>query len=133
MFDPGSKKIASAWEHLKDYKALHKKLIETGEIDEKKLKGVQINILALKDLMSPYINAIVELAECGVAVPEFALSPDDQYAGTEDFQAFIELTNKRDELEKKSKRVIPNGSRLPVASQRHPECSLSACKSSGMT
>ncbi|MBP5946674.1 MULTISPECIES: hypothetical protein [unclassified Pseudomonas] len=101
MFDPGSKKIASAWEHLKDYKALHKKLIETGEIDEKKLKGVQINILALKDLMSPYINAIVELAECGVAVPEFALSPDDQYAGTEDFQAFIELTNKRDELEKK--------------------------------
>lgn len=101
MFDPGSKKIASAWEHLKDYKALHKKLIETGEIDEKKLKGVQINILALKDLMSPYINAIVELAECGVAVPELALSPDDQYAGTEGFQAFIELINKRDELEKK--------------------------------
>ncbi|CEL32508.1 hypothetical protein ACIOUF_23875 [Pseudomonas iridis] len=29
------------------------------------------------------------------------LSPDDQYAGTEDFQAFIELTTKRDELEKK--------------------------------
>ncbi|MFJ2325944.1 hypothetical protein [Pseudomonas sp. NPDC087690] len=101
MFDPGTKKIASAWEHLKEYKALHKKLIETGEIDEKKLKGVQINILALKDLMSKYINAIVELAECGIAVPEFALSPDDQYAGTEDFQAFIELTTKRDELEKK--------------------------------
>ncbi|WDR37562.1 hypothetical protein NN484_07455, partial [Pseudomonas serboccidentalis] len=51
--------------------------------------------------MSKYINAIVELAECGIAVPGFALSPDDQYAGTEDFQAFIELTTKRDELEKK--------------------------------
>ncbi|WP_130912407.1 hypothetical protein [Pseudomonas sp. Sample_9] len=101
MFDPGTGKIASAWEHLKEYKALHKKLIETGEIDEKKLRGVQLNILALKDLMSKYINSIVELAECGIAVPEFALSPDDQYAGTEDFQAFIELTNKRDELEKK--------------------------------
>ncbi|WKV85647.1 hypothetical protein LJJ44_06640 [Pseudomonas sp. B24_DOA] len=35
MFDPGTGKIASAWEHLKEYKALHKKLIETGEIDEK--------------------------------------------------------------------------------------------------
>jgi hypothetical protein len=101
MFDPGTQKIASAWEHLKDYKALHKKLIETGEVDEKKLKGVQINILALKDLMSKYINSIVDLAECGIAVPEFALSPDDQYTGTEDFQAFIELTTKRDELEKK--------------------------------
>lgn len=101
MFDPGTGKIASAWEHLKEYKALHKKLIETGEIDEKKLRGVQLNILALKDLMSTYINAIVEVAECGIAVPEFALSPDDQYTGSEDFQAFIELTNKRDELEKK--------------------------------
>lgn len=101
MFDPGTKKIASAWEHLKDYKALHKKLIETGEVDKKALRGVQLNILALKDLMSKYINSIVELAECGIAVPEFALSPDDQYAGTEDFQAFVELTTKRDELEKK--------------------------------
>ncbi|WP_323151622.1 type II toxin-antitoxin system RelE/ParE family toxin [Pseudomonas glycinae] len=101
MFDPGTKKIASAWEHLKDYKALYKKLIETGEVDKKALRGVQLNILALKDLMSKYINSIVELAECGIAVPEFALSPDDQYAGTEDFQAFVELTTKRDELEKK--------------------------------
>uniref|UniRef100_UPI0030DBFD9B hypothetical protein n=2 Tax=Pseudomonas fluorescens group TaxID=136843 RepID=UPI0030DBFD9B len=60
-----------------------------------------------KDILTshgPYffeIEIVAELAECGVAVPEFALSPDDQYAGTEDFQAFIELTNKRDELEKK--------------------------------
>jgi hypothetical protein len=101
MFDPGTKKIASAWEHLRDYKALYKKLIETGEVDKKALMGVQINILTLEDLMSKYINAIVELAECGIAVPEFALSPDDQYAGTEDFQAYIELLTKRDDLEQK--------------------------------
>lgn len=50
--------------------------------------------------MAKYINAIVELAECGVAVPEFALNPDDLYAGTEAFQAYIKLLRTRDDMEK---------------------------------
>ncbi|WKV85646.1 hypothetical protein LJJ44_06635 [Pseudomonas sp. B24_DOA] len=83
--------------------------------------------------MSKYINAIVELAECGIAVPEFALSPDDQYAGTEDFQAFIELTNKRDELEKKSRSVTLNGCRPLAANPHRPAFCSSVCKSSGTT
>ena len=100
MFDPGTKTVASAWEHLKQYKALQKKFLETGTVDEKALKGLQINILTLEAVMAKYINAIVELAECGIAVPEFALSPDDQYVGTEEFQAYMKLQAKRGVLEK---------------------------------
>jgi translation initiation factor 2 beta subunit (eIF-2beta)/eIF-5 len=99
MFDPGTKTVASAWEHLKHYKALQKNLMRTGVVDEKALRSLQINILTLEDVMAKYINAIVELAECGIAVPEFALSPDDQYEGTEEFLAYIKLQGKRASLE----------------------------------
>lgn len=101
MFDPGNRKVASAWEHLRDYKALHQTLIQRCEVDSRALLGVRRNILELEGLMAPYINAIVELAECGIAVAEFALSPDDQYQGTEDFQAYIKLLKKRATLETK--------------------------------
>ncbi|NUU38763.1 hypothetical protein [Pseudomonas sp. C2B4] len=99
MFDPGTKTVDSAWEHLKQYKALQKTFMETGVVDEKALKALQINILTLEAVMAKYINAIVELAESGIAVPEFALSPDDQYVGTEEFQTYIKLLSKRDDLE----------------------------------
>lgn len=99
MFDPGNRKVATAWEHLRDYKTLHQTLVERGEVDARALMGVRLNILELEDLMAPYINAIVELAECGIAVAEFALSPDDQYQGTEDFQAYVRLLGKRAAIE----------------------------------
>lgn len=101
MFDPGNRKVATAWEHLRDYKTLHQTLIQRGEVDSRTLLGVRRNILELEGLMAPYINAIVELAECGIAVAEFALSPDDQYQGTEDFQAYIKHLQKRASLETK--------------------------------
>lgn len=100
LFDPGTKTIASAWEHLKTYKTLQKTFMQTGVVDERALKALKISILTLEAVMANYINAIVELAECGIAVPEFALSPDDQYEGTEAFQAYIKLLGKRDALEK---------------------------------
>ncbi|WP_411390425.1 hypothetical protein [Pseudomonas sp. MPB23] len=100
MFDPGTKTVESAWEHLKQYKAFQKTFLETGIVDEKALKSLQINILTLEAVMATYINAIVELAECGIAVPEFALSPDDQYEGTEAFQAYMKLQSKRALLER---------------------------------
>lgn len=99
MFDQGNRKVGSAWEHLRDYKALHQKFVETGEVDARALRGVRLNILALEDLMAKYIGAIVELAECGIAVPEFALSPDDLYQGTEEFQAYVKLLGQRLKLE----------------------------------
>ncbi len=101
MFDPGNRKVATAWEHLRDYKTLHQTLTQRGEVDARALLGVRRNILELEGLMAPYINAIVELAECGIAVAEFALSPDDQYQGTEDFQAYIKHLKKRASLETK--------------------------------
>src|SRR5690606_15293181 len=94
-----NRKVGSAWEHLRDYKALHQKFVETGEVDARALRGVRLNILALEDLMAKYIGAIVELAECGIAVPEFALSPDDLYQGTEEFQAYVKLLGQRLKLE----------------------------------
>lgn len=100
MFDPGTKTIASAWDHLRHYKALKKQLAETGTLNESKLKAMQISILLLEAELKNYIDAIRELAECGIAVPEFALSPDDQYEGTEAFLAYIALLNKRANLEK---------------------------------
>lgn len=101
MFDPGNRKVATAWEHLRDYKTLYQQLVQTGEIDSRALRGTRINILNLEGLLAPYINAIVELAECGIAVAEFALSPDDQYQGTEEFQAYVRLLGSRRTLEQR--------------------------------
>lgn len=100
-FDPGSRTISTAWDHLRHYKTLYQKLVETGEFDSRALRGTRINILNLEDQLAPYINAIVELAECGIAVAEFALSPDDQYQGTEDFQAYVRLLGSRRALEQR--------------------------------
>lgn len=100
MFDLRTNTVAPAWHFLKQYKALKQKLTENGVVDEKALKGVQDTILTLETTMAKYIETIVELAECGIAVPEFALSPDDHYKGAEAFHAYIELGTKRTALEK---------------------------------
>ena len=99
LFDPGGRNIATYWEHLRDYKKLHETLVSSGVIDERALRGVRINILNLEAPMRSYLDAIVNLAECGIAVPEFALSPDDQNQGSEDFQAYGKLLAERRALE----------------------------------
>ncbi|OEC50651.1 hypothetical protein A9G05_24025 [Pseudomonas sp. ENNP23] len=104
MFDPGSRTVGTAWQHLRDYKALHQKLVETGKVDARALRGVRLNILELEGLMAGYINAVVELADCGIAVPEFALSPDDHYKGTKEFQDYVSLIDKRFKLEQSIKQ-----------------------------
>lgn len=101
MFEPGNREIDSIWEHLRYYKRLHQQLVESGEIDYRALRGARLNILTLEDLIDPYISAIIELAEYGIAVPEFALSPDDLYQGTEDFQAYFHMLRNRQLLERR--------------------------------
>lgn len=101
MFDPGSRKIASIWEHLKHYKELHKNFTQSGRVDERALRGIILNIDNLENLLSSYIKSILKLAECGIAVPEFSLSPDDQYEGTAEFTAYIKLLKTQKNLEQR--------------------------------
>ena len=100
VFDFRTNTDASVWHFLKHYKALRQTLTQASVVDERALKGVQETIAILEAKVEKYVKAIVELAECGIAVPEFALSPDDQYQGTEAFQAYCALITKRAELEK---------------------------------
>jgi hypothetical protein len=100
VFDFRTNTDATVWQFLKHYKALREKLSHMCVVDENALRGVQETILILEKKVEKYVKAIVELAECGIAVPEFALSPDDVYSGTEAFQAYCALLTQRAALEK---------------------------------
>ncbi|WP_062390303.1 hypothetical protein [Pseudomonas abietaniphila] len=101
VFDFRTNSDATVWQFLKHYKALREKLTGADVVDENALKGVQETLLILEKKVEKYVKAIVELAEYGIAVPEFALSPDDVYAGTEAFQAYCALLTERAALEKR--------------------------------
>lgn len=97
------KREAPIWELLTHYEKLLERTEKEKKVDGLLKEDITKRIEHLESVLAEYTKVILDLADLGIATPEFALNPESQRAGTLSFHDYMQLDK---ELDSTAKSII---------------------------
>jgi hypothetical protein len=95
------KREAPIWELLTHYEKLLERTEKEKKVDGLLKEDISKRIEHLESVLAEYTKIILDLADLGIATPEFALNPESQRAGTLRFHDYMQLDKELDSTIKK--------------------------------